>query len=448
MANTSSVGNAGCMINFISWNVKSLNHPVKRKKVLLHLDYLKADIAFLQETHLQVADQIRLTGGWIGQTFHSSFNSKTRGLAILVRKNIPFVVSNIDSDPMGRYIIVMGRLYGLPVILVNIYAPNWDDNTFFTHTFSRISNVDTHHLILGGDINCVLSSKLDRSSSKVCPESKSSQTVNHLLQTYGLTDIWRFRNPTSRGYSFFSPVHNSFSQIDYFFIDNKLLHMVVDCEYHSIVISDHAPLKIKLNIPGTDPGYRPWRFNPLLLSDETFVNFIKSEIDLFLSHNKTPGMSFLTIWEALKAYLRGQIISYGSMQRKATVKRLRRLTDDILKLDIIYSHSPSEDILKRRLLLKTKFDLLSTRQAENLLLKSRHVSYEYGERAGKILAHQLRQKTVNQYILEISDEQGQKHVDHMEINSCFRRYYAALYTSEPPDDKSALDKFFRKPGYS
>lgn len=78
MANTSPMGNAGRMINFVSWNVKSLNHHVKWKKVLLHLDYMKADIAFLQETHLRVADHTRLTGEWIGQTFHSSFNSKTR----------------------------------------------------------------------------------------------------------------------------------------------------------------------------------------------------------------------------------------------------------------------------------------------------------------------------------------------------------------------------------
>lgn len=30
----------------------------------------------------------------------------------------------------------------------------------------------------------------------------------------------------------------------------------------------------------------------------------------------------------------------------------------------------------------------------------------------------------------------------MEINSCFHHCYAALYTSEPHDDKSALGTFF------
>ena len=37
-------------------------------------------------------------------------------------------MSDTTSDPMGQYIIVMGWLYGFPVILANIYAPNWDDH--------------------------------------------------------------------------------------------------------------------------------------------------------------------------------------------------------------------------------------------------------------------------------------------------------------------------------
>lgn len=99
------------------------------------------------------------------------------------------------------------------------------------------------------------------------------------------------------------------------------------------------------------------------------------------------------------------------MCKKANSKRLKQLTDDILKLDIKYRHSPSADILKQRLLLKTEFDLLSTHQAENHILKSRHSSYEHGEKAGKILAHQLRQK--------ISDDKDLKHTEHLETNSCF-----------------------------
>ena len=78
----------GCQVNFVSWNVKAMNNIVKRKKVLTHLKHLNIDIAFLQETHLRTIDQSRLKGGWIGQAYHSNFDFKARGVAILISKNV------------------------------------------------------------------------------------------------------------------------------------------------------------------------------------------------------------------------------------------------------------------------------------------------------------------------------------------------------------------------
>ena len=53
--------------NLISWHVNCLNNPVKWKKVLQHLQYLEAGIAFLQETHLRTLDHFRIRKGWVGQ---------------------------------------------------------------------------------------------------------------------------------------------------------------------------------------------------------------------------------------------------------------------------------------------------------------------------------------------------------------------------------------------
>lgn len=39
------------LINFTNWDVKGLNHPIERARVLTHLNHLKTDIAFLTETH-------------------------------------------------------------------------------------------------------------------------------------------------------------------------------------------------------------------------------------------------------------------------------------------------------------------------------------------------------------------------------------------------------------
>lgn len=87
---------------------------------------------------------------------------------------IPFAVSSILSDPMGRYIIVVGHLYQLRLILASIYAPNCDHENFFVNLFSQIPDMTTHNLILAVDTNCVFSN-LDRSSNKDTPKSKSAK---------------------------------------------------------------------------------------------------------------------------------------------------------------------------------------------------------------------------------------------------------------------------------
>lgn len=196
-------------------------------------------IAFLQETHLYKTDHFRLKCEWVGQLYHSNFNSKSRSTAILIEKNIPFEALMVEADSTGRYVIVVGKLYNLSVVLSNVYAPNYDDSLFFTNIFSRLPKLNTHQLILG-DLNCVMSSFLDRSSLKATIPPKSADTIKLNYSSIHMGYIWDIY----MGYQ-------TYLHIDYFFLDNNLLPLVSHCEYHAIVISDHAPLTVTLCIPLT-----------------------------------------------------------------------------------------------------------------------------------------------------------------------------------------------------
>lgn len=120
----------------VSWNVRGLNQPVKRSKVFSHLNKLKAEVVYLQETNLLNKDQAKLCRGGFTQMFHSDFSHKSRGVTILLHKNVLFEVSNVIKDKNGRYVIVQGKLFNRPVVLANIYAPNWDNVDFFRNFFS------------------------------------------------------------------------------------------------------------------------------------------------------------------------------------------------------------------------------------------------------------------------------------------------------------------------
>lgn len=429
-------------LTLVSWNTKGLNHPVKRKKVFSRLQQLRAGVVFLQETHLHDLDHWRLGKCWTGQYFHSNFKAKARGTAILVGRNIPFVVSNIISDKNGRFIIVSGKLCDKLVTLANVYAPNFDDVQFFRNFFSQLPDLNSHSLILGGDFNCFLDAQLDRSSSKPASPNKSATYIKSFLGDFSLTDPWRFLYPMGRDYSFFSHVHHTYTRIDYFFVDNLLLPNLRSCSYESITISDHAPLVLSMAFLDCDLVRRHWRLDPLLLTDDKFVTDISSKIKTFLSENKTPGMSCKTIWEAMKAFLRGEIISYAAFKRKSAKQKLNDISDQILSLDRQYAQSPSPTLYKERLRLQTEFNLLSSRQVEGCLMRSKSDFYEHGEKTGKILANQLRGVRAKQLIAGVRTDSGDTTSDQKVINDKFKLFYSNLYTSDSTACLSDMETFF------
>lgn len=172
-----------------SWNVKGLNHPLKRMKVLSHLKHLKTEIIFLQETHIRCSDNEHFLSRWSGQRFHSSFPAKARGVSILLGRHIEFEPHNIVLDRLGRFVIVPGRLFNTMVVFVNVYAPYVDDVAFFGHLFSLLPDLTTYHLIMGGNFNCCLNPVFDRSSTNPLAISKSASFIQDFLSRYDVCDV-------------------------------------------------------------------------------------------------------------------------------------------------------------------------------------------------------------------------------------------------------------------
>lgn len=219
---------------------------------------------YLQETHLRSSEQARLKKSWIGQIFSSKNYSKIRGTAILIKKGIPFIPLSNTADNKGRYIIVTGSLNGQRVALANIYGPNWDDPQFFSSFIHILPDLTDHQLILGGDFNCVLNPQLDRSNPN--PNSKISKAravLQNFIKSYILYDPWRCRNPSTKQFSFFSPVHHSYSRKDFYLLDSRILPRVMGCQYNIIVISDHSPVQIDINFPECPKPRRTWRLGSI-----------------------------------------------------------------------------------------------------------------------------------------------------------------------------------------
>lgn len=431
----------GSEVHFISWNVRGLNGPVKRTRVFSHLKRLNTEIAFLQETHLRSQDHSLLRKTWVGQAYHSNFSCRARGTAILIHKKILFTASEIISDPQGRYIIVAGHLFHTPVALVNVYAPNWDDPDFFKKILTLLPNLNTHLLVFGGDMNCVIDTTLDRSNPKTTQMSKMSRELSNIMCQLGCADPWRFFNPSKKEFSCFSHVHQTYSRIDYFFIDKRLLPAVKTIDYSAIVESDHAPLTLGVNFALNYSTKPTWKLNTILLSDETFCQYISKAIDDFLLTNQTDSASPSLLWETLKAVLRGHIISFMASRNKQRKQTQETLINNILKIDQQYSVTPTPELYKQKLNLKAQYELLSTEKTEQNLLRSCAFFYENGEKAGRLLAHQIKCKSASKLIPTIRKTQQELTTNPEEINNTFRDYYLKLYSSEFPQDISNMTEF-------
>lgn len=261
-----------------------------------------------------------------------------------------------------------------------------------------------------------------------------SKAFSDFMEQNSLIDPWRSRNPSIKKLSFFSQVHHSYSRIDYFFIDSTLNSCVNSSDYLGIVISDHSPLLLDIQLSNYKPSPPLWRFNSLLLADKEFCELISNSIDEFLSFNHNDSSSYSLLWETLKCYLRGQIISYSALSNKKINGKLNALTSVISNLDQKYALNPSPELLKQRLDLQAEFDLISTKEAERLLLCSRGSYYEHGDKASRLLAHQIRRQATSRLIPTIKNTYDTITADPLEINATFKSFYSLLYKSEFPTD--------------
>ncbi len=72
----------------VSYNVKGLSSPVKRKKIFNQLKKMQFSIALLQETHLSDGEHLKLKREWVDQVYSASFSKgKKRGVAIMFSKS-------------------------------------------------------------------------------------------------------------------------------------------------------------------------------------------------------------------------------------------------------------------------------------------------------------------------------------------------------------------------
>lgn len=190
-------------LKLCTWNVNGVHTPVKRKKILTYLKRERVDIALLQETHLTDSEHLKLQQGGFGQVYFSSFTSRSRGVAILIQRNVPFKLIDCTKDTAGCYVIVRGVLYGEEIAIMNIYNPPGYPSDLLTTSFSKVIDLNIRNTFIGGDFNCHLNPIMDKSPPGKLSPSPQAKIVSALCEDLGYIDVWRAQHIAEKEYTFF-----------------------------------------------------------------------------------------------------------------------------------------------------------------------------------------------------------------------------------------------------
>lgn len=111
-------------------------------------------------------------------------------MSILIHRQVNFSLEKTHKDAEGRFILVNGSLDGINVSLMNVYAPNEDRSAFIKKVFNVITQYSTGILLMGGDLNCIMSQHFDRQPSSTTSLSRMSKMLKYQSSEFGLVDVW------------------------------------------------------------------------------------------------------------------------------------------------------------------------------------------------------------------------------------------------------------------
>lgn len=195
------------------------------------------------------------------------------------------------------------------------YFPNESHIIFCQLIIDELKSFAEVCILLGGDFNIPLNPNQDASSDKSYITYRILTSIKTLLKSLTLIDTWRTLHPMGKDYTFYSaPQKNTTQELTT--ITQRDLGDLENAEIGSITISDHAPISVTLKTNKNHSQKFCWRLNASLLVDTNIQSQIQTALTKYFQTNNTPNTSPLTIWEAHKSVIRGELIKQGSRKKK------------------------------------------------------------------------------------------------------------------------------------
>ena len=242
---------------------------------------------------------------------------------------------------MERYIILKAEIKDKIYVLINIYAPNKDKDSFklFADLLARLKNenFDEEEENITGVFNCPLNTILHKKGGILTPRKSVVSIINSIQGDLDLVDIWRVKNPNTKSYRWSQNSPMILCRLDYWLISNNLHDLTTPTDIIPAIKTDHSTISLELNNNGNQiKGPRIWKMNCALLEDDRYVDDIKSKIPVWLAERYNRN-----IWDWLKYNIRAHAIQHSKRRAKERIEKENHLEEKYSKAKMEFERDPN-----------------------------------------------------------------------------------------------------------
>jgi hypothetical protein len=183
------------------------------------------------------------------------------------------------------------------------------------------------------------------------------------MKQMDLKDIYRTFYPKTKGYTFFSAPHGTFSKTDHIIGQKTSLNRYKNIEIVSCILLDHHGLRLIFNnkINNRKPTFR-WKLNNTLLNDTLVKEGIKKEIKDFLECNENEATTYPNLWDTMKAFLKEKLIALNASKKKQERAHISSLTTHLKALEQKEANSPKRSRWQEIIKLRGEINQVETRR--------------------------------------------------------------------------------------
>ncbi|CAH2284406.1 Hypothetical predicted protein [Pelobates cultripes] len=211
---------------------------------------------------------------------------------------------------MGRFLFIKGSIAECTYTFACVYAPNIHQRKFLRQTLTKLERFREGFLIMAGDLNVALEPGTDTSRGVSAFSPHGLRSIRNGLRDAGLVDAWRVLHPCDTDFTYYSTVHKRYSRLDYVFLAQELLPMLLSADIRPMGWSDHSPASVRIRSPLFRPTGRQWRMNESMLTDVPIAADIRTlcfpGYDILAAFNRMLGIARNNYKSPLLQNLTGQ----------------------------------------------------------------------------------------------------------------------------------------------